>query len=72
VHQGFSPGVFPYLWASPKKDATIPKGTPAVYTGRIRVEETGRNGTIRVSRHTFIIGGIRYIANDLIAFRPTT
>lgn len=44
----------------------FPSCTIAVYSGPLRVEESGRRGEImRTLKHTFIINGCRYIVPDV-------
>lgn len=45
--------------------ALVPAGALAMYAGAIRVEEEGRQGTLRVIRHTFIVADGRYIVPNL-------
>ena len=48
------------------------QGGVAMYAGSIRVEEEGRQGILRVVRHTFIIGTGRYIINNVGWLKPVT
>lgn len=43
----------------------FPAGTPAVYMGTVRVEEDNRGTPIRVLRHTFLVGGCRYMITNV-------
>jgi hypothetical protein len=44
----------------------FPPGTPAIYMGTVRVEEESRSGNLtRVLRHSFLIGGRRFITYDI-------
>lgn len=67
---------FPYLTAPHSMFRTsnrefYPKGFPSIYAGSMRVEERARNGqTIRALRHTFILGGARYISRNILDFKP--
>jgi hypothetical protein len=46
-------------------------GAMAVYAGPVRVEEDNRTGSlVRIERHSFIIGGTRYITAALGDFVP--
>lgn len=47
-----------------------PLGTPVVYLGPVRTEETSREGTLRVIRHTFLVKHGRFIIADLNLIRP--
>lgn len=47
-----------------------PAGTLVVYTGQVRVEEGRLGDTVRVPRHTFLIGGVRYMTTNLMLFVP--
>jgi hypothetical protein len=50
---------------------SIPPSSLAVYAGPVRVEETDRRGdVIRVLRHSFIVGGTRYLINNLDFVKP--
>ena len=67
------PPPLPYLTASWRYNAhlTAPRGTMAVYMGTTRVEELGRGGSpVRVLRHTFLIGGSKYMTINLNLFIP--
>ncbi|HAN16497.1 MAG TPA: hypothetical protein DCP73_13250 [Chloroflexi bacterium] len=50
-------------WGAP---ASFPAGTPAVYVGPVRVEEDNRGNPIRSLRHTFIVGGCRYMVINVM------
>ena len=61
----------PYAWQYGTSSVVYPAGTLAIYAGQHRVEETGRAGDkMRVPRHTFVIGGVRYLTADLHDFKP--
>lgn len=71
----------PYVWAAGYQGAghyntrlaTAGSGTVAVYTGIVRVEEEDRAGRLmQIPRHSFLIGGARYITADLSIFKPCT
>jgi len=68
---------FPYLaeavWYGGSQPAVpFPIGTLCVYTGTVRVEESNRNSDIvRVLRHTFLVGGSRFMLLDLSSVAPT-
>ena len=59
----------PYMCAEPY-NWKWPQGTSAVYTGQVRVEEGRMGDTVRVPRHTFLIGGCRYMTTNLGLFVP--
>ena len=66
---------FQYLYYDPYGSwgyPVIPVGTMAVYAGQHRVEESARLGgdTIRLSRHTFIVNGSRYLTANLADYTP--
>ena len=49
----------------------IKKESPVIYMGTVRVEEhRPRSGLVRVLRHTFLFGGLRYMTVDLLDFEP--
>lgn len=49
----------------------VPPGTVAVYAGTVRVQEETRDQKIvSINRHTFIIGGVRYMTTNLNLFSP--
>lgn len=53
------------------KAPDFPKGTIAIYSEQVRVEEGTTTGSIiRIPRHTFIINGIRYMTVNLTDFTP--
>lgn len=68
------PHEFKYLVPNPYPfpDAScVPPSTFAVYAGELRVSEVdARGATRRTPRHTFIIGGARYMTRDLGDFTP--
>jgi len=70
--RGTIPPPYPYLFEVWGWGQTIevPAGSMAVYSGTIRVEETKGQASIRSLRHSFIIGGKRYITNNLNHFSP--
>jgi len=49
-------------------------GTPCIYLGTVRVEEYVQGGSsmalTRIQRHSFLIGGKRYMIRDLNTFSP--
>ena len=51
-------------------NGVIPRGTPAVYVGTKRVEESfnGTEGT--VVRHAFLVDGVVYLARHARTFKP--
>ena len=56
---------------SSKMDSRIfDPGSIAVYTGIVRVEETKKDQTVRLLRHTFIISGQRFMTLNLNLFKP--
>ena len=62
---------FPYLqrpWMGDK--IVVKKGALAMYAGTVRVEEAGKHSNLRIVRHTFIVGGGRYIVPNLTWFKP--
>lgn len=66
TRMGYKPHEFPYLDHDPFGNFIISKGTAAVYAGTVRVEEISKKGVLtRVLRHSFIIGGRRYITADI-------
>lgn len=66
VNAGYMPHEFPYIAYSAFGNPMFPPGTPAIYMGTVRVEEESRNGNLtRVLRHSFLIGGKRYITYDI-------
>jgi len=75
--RGVSPHKFPALtkgwgyYGSGKHNAEVMPNQIAMYSGLIRVEETGSKGIISAPRHTFIINCARYIVNDLNCVFPT-
>jgi len=72
----FEPHEFSYLVAQHYAPMIeVPPMTLAIYTGPVRVEEEKRGGrgatdTVRVSRHTFLVGDTRYMAGCLSDFTP--
>jgi hypothetical protein len=73
---GYEIPEFPYLSSPHSMFRTsnrefYPKGFPSIYAGSVRAEERARNGqTIRVLRHTFIMGGVRYMTRNILDFKP--
>lgn len=66
VSAGYTPHEFPYVAYPAFNAPRFPPGTPAIYTGTVRVEEVSKNGNLtRVLRHSFIIGGKRFITYDI-------
>jgi hypothetical protein len=64
------PPPYPYtrtVWGT--SGFAAPRGAAAVYAGSVRVEEISGTRTMRVLRHTFIVGGGRRILslNNVIA-----
>lgn len=53
-------------------ECLIEIGTPIIYAGSVRVEESGTQGTLRVLRHTFIVKNGRYIIRDLNHVKPAS
>jgi hypothetical protein len=57
---------FPYLEFGHFEKGAIEVATPAIYAGVVRVEEMSSGGTMtRALRHSFIIGGRRYITANI-------
>jgi hypothetical protein len=54
----------------PNKSTVARAKAIALYVDSVRVDEQGKQGTLRVVRHTFIVGGGRYIITDLNWVRP--
>lgn len=53
--------------------SVLPRGSIAIYTGTVRVEEASRAGlNIRALRHAFIIDGRKYITLNLNTFLPVS
>jgi hypothetical protein len=52
---------YDYLTFGGWSGTCFPVGTLAVYAGTVRVEEDNRGTPIRLLRHTFIVGGCRYM-----------
>lgn len=48
----------------------VPPHSLAIYTGTERMEEMGKDGPLRLLRHTFIIGNVRYIVTDFNNIEP--
>jgi len=48
----------------------VPAGSIAMYAGPIRVEEEGKQGRLRLIRHTFVIGTGRYMVPNLNWIKP--
>ena len=48
------------------------KGSIAMYVGSMRVEEEGKQGRLRLIRHTFIIGNGRFMVPNLNWVYPVT
>lgn len=66
VNAGYMPHEFPYIAYSAFDKPMFPPGTPAIYMGAVRVEEESRNGNLtRVLRHSFLIGGRRFLTYDI-------
>lgn len=55
---------FPHTWA-PQENFVVQAGSQLIYAGQIRAEESTKNGTVRVVKHTIIAGSGRYILSDL-------
>ena len=48
-----------------------PAGTVAIYAGQVRVsEEDARGSIMRIPRHTFLVGGVRYMTLNLAEYKP--
>lgn len=61
----------PYAWQYGTSGMVYQPGTLAIYAGQHRVEETGRAGDkMRIPRHTFVLGGVRYLTANLNNFKP--
>lgn len=66
VNAGYLPHEFPYIAYSAFDKPMFPPQTPAIYMGTVRVEEESRNGNLtRVLRHSFLIGGRRFLTYDI-------
>lgn len=67
VSVGCTPHEFPYIAYTELDNPQFPPGTPAVYMCQVRVEEQymSTSTTTRVLRHSFIIGGKRFITYDI-------
>ena len=63
------PGPHPYILESWWPEA-YPVNSVAVYAGTVRVEEAKGSSTFRTLRHSFIIGGVRYLTRNLNLFKP--
>ena len=52
--------------------SAFPAGAVAIYAGTVRVseEDRGKRTLVSIQRHTFIIGGVRYMTTNLNLFRP--
>lgn len=48
----------------------IPTGSLAIYAGTERMDEMGKDGPLRLLRHTFIVGCGRYIITDFANIEP--
>jgi hypothetical protein len=77
---GYMPWVVPYLYSG-RGVYTFQRGAMAVYMGTVRVEETmhdktvrvlSYDKTVRVLRHCFLVGGGRYLTNNLTDYIPVT
>jgi hypothetical protein len=58
-HSYFTPG---YSWGNPPP---FVKGTPVVYMGTTRVEESNGGRILRVNRHLFLAGGMPNMLKNL-------
>ena len=72
---GYARHEFMYLYYDPYGAwgvPVIPVGTMAIYAGQHRVEEASRTGgdIVRLSRHTFIVNGSRYLTANLTDYTP--
>jgi len=48
-----------------------PAGSLAIYAGQVRVTEVdSRGATMRILRHTFLVGGVRYMTLNLTEYKP--
>jgi len=65
------PGPHPYVMESWYPEA-YPVNSLAIYAGTVRVEETKGGNTFRAPRHSFIIGGVRYLTTNLNNFVPVS
>ena len=63
------PGPHPYILESWYPEA-YPANSIAIYSGTVRVEETKSGTVFRTLRHSFIIGGVRYLTRNLNLFKP--
>jgi hypothetical protein len=79
--RGYKPPPYPYVqesWYNYQSAAqlgisVLSRGSLAIYSGTVRVEETSRAGlNIRSLRHAFIIGGLKYITLNLNNFLPVS
>ena len=63
------PNQHPYIQESWYTDS-YPVNSLAVYAGTVRVEESKGGSVFRTLRHSFIIGGVRYLTRNLNLFKP--
>ena len=69
----YEPHEYPYLirdYGYRPEGGGFPAGTMAVYTGVHRVSEGTHGNIVRIPRHSFLIGGTRYITVNLADFVP--
>ena len=63
------PGPYPYIQETWYPDS-YPANSLAIYAGTVRIEEAKGGNTFRAPRHSFIIGGVRYLTTNLNLFTP--
>lgn len=63
------PSQYPYIQESWYTDS-YPANSLAIYAGTVRVEESKGGSVFRTPRHSFIIGGVRYLTINLNLFKP--
>ena len=63
------PGLHPYIQETWGLEA-YPANSLAIYAGMVRVEESKGGSMFRAPRHSFIIGGVRYLTTNLNLFTP--
>ena len=56
----------------PGQPVYIARGTLAIYAGSERVNEMGKDGPLRLLRHSFIVGCGKYIITDFHNIEPVT
>ena len=62
----------PYLvkYTTITSTRVVPKGTLVVYMGPVKVEESNRERSVRVTRHSFLVGDCQYIIQNLPWISP--